>query len=154
MYGKTLADYPEKLEAFKLALQDLKPEAIDYAFQQAIKTLTEFPTPAQIIAFGDNHVPRPELRLLEAPTGKPPGWRPLTDEDRAMLRENIERTANLKAMDRPARKSLHEQQRAMALQRLGGSTMPTDPAARKEWAFQMATKNGWKQRQPGEDDDE
>ncbi len=153
MYGKTLADYPEKLEAFKLALQDLKPEAIDFAFQQAIKTLTEFPTPAQIIALGEDHVPRPELRLLEAPTGKPQGWRPLTDEDRAMLREEIRRTAESKSMDRPASRSLHESQRAQALQRLGGSTMPADPATRQEWASQMAVKNGWKRREPGEDEE-
>ena len=53
----------------------------------------------------------------------------------------------------PKPKTLHEQQRAAALARLGGSTMPTDPTKLPGWHEEAAIKNGWKEaRRPGGDE--
>lgn len=150
MYGKTLADYPEKFEAFKLALTGLKPEVMDFAFQQAIKKLFEFPMPAQILEFASQYG-RPEFKPIELPERKQENYDPISlDEARQMFRDAVERLSVEKAMGAPGGRNLHESQPAAALTRLGGSTRPSDPAKLAEWASQMAVKNGWKpSREPG-----
>lgn len=157
MYGKTLADYHGRFERFHEALKGLKDNEIDYAFDQALKRLTEFPVPAQILEFA-NELGRPEFRRMIAPAFKPD--RPPIDltAARQMFQEAVERLSAAKAMDAPG-KPLHEQQREWALRRLGGSTIPVpvrpaqpgeNPAVRAEalranaeWAHDMAVKNGW-----------
>lgn len=150
MYGKTLADYPEKFEAFKLALVGLKPEVMDFSFRQALEKLFEFPTPAQILEFARQYG-RPEFRRIEATTWKPETEDKISlDEARQMFKEAVERLSVEKAMGNSKGKSLHEQQRAAALERLGGSTRPSDPAKLAQWHEETATRNGWKpSREPG-----
>lgn len=143
MYGKTLSDYPEKFEGFRLALADLKPEVMDLAFQQAIKSLTEFPTPAEIRGFAEQFIGRPEFKALPKMDVKPPDWIPLDPvEVQRMVAESIEKLSTEKAMDAPG-KAIHEQQRAAALEKLGGSRMPADPWE-SGWHEEIAVKNGWK----------
>jgi hypothetical protein len=48
MYGKTLNDYPERIEAFKYALADMAEAEINAGFEWAVRHLTDFPTPAHI----------------------------------------------------------------------------------------------------------
>ncbi len=155
MYGKTLADYPEKFEAFGLALSGLNPPMIDFAFQEAVKRLAEFPVPAQILEFAAEYQV-PERREMERLPAKPDGWEPgITPEDtRRMLAEAIERQAPQVAMGRSDGQTLHQYHRSVALEHLGGSTMPVGLRgektidaemyeANREWAHDMAVKNGW-----------
>lgn len=51
MYGKTLSDFPGRFETFREALKGLSRMDLDAAFIRAIRTLEEFPVPAQIIQF-------------------------------------------------------------------------------------------------------
>ena len=176
MYGKTLADYPGRFELFRDALAGLTDAAIDYGFKQALKYLTEFPVPAQVLEYAES-MPAPVEsqrnynRMVEAYKARhrseaqaPHG----SLQDGETFERALERVSATKAMDAPG-KTLHEQQQAAALARLGGSTMPApirstvvgeNPAVRpdmweanREWHERMAVKNGWKDsRQPGEDE--
>lgn len=172
MYGKTLADYPGRLELFREALKDLPEAALDFGFNRAIRTLTEFPVPAQILDFAADFYGRPEARIivhkLEA---KPDGWVPVNpSEVKEWTDQALANLDRVKAMDAPPDKTLQQHQAGLALQRLGGSTAPmavrpTTPGenhavrpeafqANRQWAHDMAVKNGWiQERQPGDDDE-
>jgi len=140
MYGKTLKQLPEKFDVFRMALADLATERIDFGFQEAVKNLTEFPTPAQIRQFAEAMPVPAEVReriegnyqsMVEAykrkhreeMAGRSVSVLEMPDDPRAALDAAIERAAAVKAMDAPG-KTLHEQHRAAALAHLGGSTMP------------------------------
>ncbi len=145
----------ERVAIYIAALSDLSAAQLDHAFKHALKYFKPefgvmFPVPAELRLWAQDYKPEPQfVELPRWESAKPPGWRPLTE-----LHQQVAKVADSKAMDRPARRTLHEQQRAMALARLGGSTMPTDPAARKEWQHEKAVENGWiKRREPGEDEE-
>lgn len=48
MYGRSLSDFPERIQAFRFALAKLSEADINGGFELAIENLKEFPTPADI----------------------------------------------------------------------------------------------------------
>lgn len=48
MYGKTLADLPERFEVFTEEFRRVDPEVLDLAFKATCSTCSEFPTPADV----------------------------------------------------------------------------------------------------------
>ena len=168
MYGKTLADYPGRFELFREATANLSDLQLDFAFKQAAAELTEFPLPAQIRQYAEAMPAPPEVQerveggyrnMVEAykqkhreeMSNRPVSVLEMPADPKAALDSAIERVAAVKAMDAPGN-SLHDYQRAVALERLGGSTQPEDPEKRKVWAHDMAVKNGWiKPREAGEE---
>ncbi len=48
MYGKTLADYPERFDEFLDEFKSADPERLDTAFRRARGGCKEFPTPADV----------------------------------------------------------------------------------------------------------
>ena len=159
MYGKTLADYPGRFELFCDALTGLADANIDFGFKEALKYLTEFPVPAQVRQYAESMTAPVEShesynRMVEAYKAR---HRAGTAADPTPVNtkpfdESLAAVSTAKAMDAPG-KTLHEQQRAAALARLGGSTMPTDPTKLPGWHEEAAIKNGWKEaRRPGGDE--
>ncbi len=65
MYGKTLADFPDRFNAFRDALSDLGDADINAGFELAIRRLTEFPVPAEIRSLATEAVQQNQTRLAE-----------------------------------------------------------------------------------------
>lgn len=151
----------ERIAIYIMALSDLSAEHLAHGFRHALKYFKPefgvmFPVPAELRMWALEYKPEAERnsREIQQRGVKPDGWIPITKE----LVDEMWRQAKLKAeKDNPMiaadkGKSLHESQRAAALQRLGGSTMPKDPAKLAAWHHQTAIRQGWKQeRQPGGD---
>ncbi len=162
----TLAVYLEYMtdEGWSVPIKSTEPEAIvdlkEWMDSATFAVITEWDEPSKMppLKFILERFAPPEQKPQLVPFPKleikPEGWEPLDSEEKSvMFQEAFEKAAAEKEMNHPAERSLHDQQRAMALSRLGGSTMPSDPVARKQWAHEMAIKNGWiPKRQPGEDD--
>lgn len=48
MYGKTLADFPERFDEFLEEFSDVDPDELDAAFRAARGACTQFPTPGDV----------------------------------------------------------------------------------------------------------
>lgn len=48
MYGKSLTDFPDRFDSFRDALADLEDADVSSGFEGALRTLKEFPVPAEI----------------------------------------------------------------------------------------------------------
>src|SRR4029079_8922884 len=48
MYGKSLNDFPDRFDSFRDALADLDDADVNSGFEGALRTLKEFPVPAEI----------------------------------------------------------------------------------------------------------
>src|SRR3990167_6397330 len=83
MYGKTLADFPERQEAFLQVLATLSVDAIDAGFAACLNTCTEFPVPFEVETearrWQQDHVPTTRRYNSVAeidPENCPKGWTP------------------------------------------------------------------------------
>ncbi len=65
MYGKTLSDFPERIEAFKYALADMAEAEINAGFEWSVRHLTDFPTPAHIRDCASLAVGESRQKLIE-----------------------------------------------------------------------------------------
>ena len=175
---------PELIKSYALLLFDLRQDQIEYGCKEAAKNSLFFPAVAQIRQYAEampapaevqerveggyrNMVEAYKQKHREEMSNRPVSVLEMPDDPRKALEAAIERAAAVKAMDAPG-KTLHEQHRAIALERLGGTTMPLPIEIRgtvespeitprvfeanKAWAHDMAVKNGWiKPREAGEE---
>ncbi len=160
---------PELVKSYATLLCDLNQDQLTYGCREAAKNSVFFPAVALIRQYAEQ-MPMPEDIQQRSSERYNRMVAEYVRRGKADLAEMVARVragksripevgnvdefneavSQLSDMNRP-NKSLHESQHAAALARLGGSTMPTDPAARQEWASQMAVKNGWKTREAGEE---
>lgn len=65
MFGKSLEDFPDRINAFRDALADMKDAEVNAGFEWAVRHLTEFPTPAHIRDCAEIAMKENRQKLLE-----------------------------------------------------------------------------------------
>lgn len=101
MYGKTLADYPERFDEFLEEFETTKPDVLDAAFKACRGACTEFPTPGDVRKQIPGVLSEMRHKQLEADSReisqralKPDDWVPL---------EQLEATPQFQALVRKSR---------------------------------------------------
>lgn len=96
MYGKTLEQLPERLEAFLDEFRTEDPDELDRAFRAVRGSTMEFPTPAHVRAQLQRSPGRVQYeRLLSESTeiqgrdAKPPDHEPMTAEEAKRILEQL-----------------------------------------------------------------
>lgn len=154
MYGKTLADYPERMEQFLDEFRGANPELLDKAFAQARGGVREFPTPADVRRFYDNltEIPRERKDILER-EAKPPDWGGIGKKagfSKEAIADMLEAGKEAQA-EHIAKLEADPEWQAMA-RKLGGfpglqpKERPVEemkPDEKARWAKQKAKDQGW-----------
>lgn len=84
MYGKTLADFPDRFDEFLEEFEKTPPDVLDEAFRLTRGVCSEFPTPADVrkqVQVASATIERKRLEVESEERSrralKPPNWIPL-----------------------------------------------------------------------------
>ena len=181
MYGKTLADFPDRQEGFMFVLSALPLDTMDAGFAACMNTCSEFPVPQEVHAAAlkwqlANREAESARQVVDRPN-KPADFEPVSNaggmfsgmkiKGKVTKEEIAQWLEEGKAKGRARRAELAKDPAwCLGQARCGApeykhlltaaanvtAGLPEDPDGRRLWARDKAVKNGWVEaREPGEE---